>query len=492
MVVILPALLLLVISVGYSVHIFSFFNQEFEKTGDRKLAIEHALEHAAWPILFTVITTGFGFLSFLMVPITAVRWIGVTSAALAVTSYPLVVILTPALLSFGSNRKKMAGEDKQRSIFIEYGLVKFGRWVLRNGKLVVGLSVLVTGIFMAFLSDIEVNTDILRSEGLRVPYVKRIFKVANDIGSFYSFDCAISLPEDGMAKDPEVLKKLDDLAEEIEKASIIKRTRSVTEIIKDLNMTINGSDKNLYRIPDDKDTVAQLMLLYEMSGGSGQEDWVDYDYKNLRLSIELKNFDAAQVRKQLDLLEVLIPKLFPGAKMLLTGTVVTFSKMIDYMITGQLKSIAVALITIGLVMMIIFGSIKLGLIGMIPNIIPLIFVGGTMGLLDIPLHLMSIMVAPMIIGIAVDDTIHYINHFRVAYWKTGSIKISNVDTFRSVGKAIFLTSVIIILGFAAFGTSASASYVHIAILTAVSVLSALLADYLVTPNLIRWTDPFKK
>lgn len=491
MVVILPALLLLVVAVGYSIHVFSFFNQHFREGSSRLEAIEYALYNVSWPIFLTVITTVLGFLSFLMVPISAIRWIGVTSAALVAVSYPLVIIITPALLSFGKNINQKR-ESNQSATFIENFLVKFGEWVLRNNKSIGATAIVVTGIFMAFLPSVEVNTDIEHSEGMRVPYVQRVFKVANDIGSFYSYDCSIELPEDGMAKIPENLKKLDKLSEKISISPMVKRTRSITDIIKDLNSTMNADNKEFYTIPDDPETLAQLMLLYEMSGGSDQEDWVDYDYRHLRLTVELKSFNSIDYLQQVQYIKEAIARDFPGSKLLLTGSIVVFTTMIDYMLYGQLWSIVVAMLTIGLIMAMLFGSLKLGIVGMIPNIIPLIFVGGTMGMMGIPLNFMTIMVSPMILGIAVDDTIHFITHFKISYNKSGSIKTANLETFKSVGLAMFLTSVTIILGFIPFGLSLSIGYVHMCLLVAISVISALLADYLITPNLISWSKPMSE
>ncbi len=485
MVIVFPILVILVIVVGYSVHIFSFFNQSFEKKGSRREALEYALEQASWPVFLTVVTTVLGFLSFLMVPISALRWVGITCASLVAVSYPFIVFVTPALLSFGSD-KKTNKTVSQYGRMIEFGLLKFGKWVLNHGKTICIVTLLIVGAFAYYLPRVEVNCDVEYSEGRRVPYIQRLFKVAEDIGSFYSYDCAIMFPEEGMAKKPEVLKKLDEIAANISSNGIVKRTRSITDIIKDLNKSLNADKEEFYTIPDDLETVAQLMLLYEMSGGSEQEDWVDYEYKNLRLKVELKAFNKKDFEKQRDYIKTMVKEYFPGAKIIMTGSVVTFMKMIDYMVSGQLWSIVMALITIGAIMVMIFGSVKLGFIGMIPNIIPLVLVGGTMGALDIPLDFITVMVAPMILGIAVDDTIHFITHFQSIYTKTGRLMSASLNTFRSVGLAMFLSSAILVLGFAAFGSSVSNGYVSMSILVIVSVVSALLADYFITPNLIKW------
>ena len=108
-----------------------------------------------------------------------------------------------------------------------------------------------------------------------------------------------------------------------------------------------------------------------------------------------------------------------------------------------------------------------------------------MAALDIPLHQTTVIVAPLIIGIAVDDTIHYISHFGMAFHRLGSYREASRDTFRSVGKAIFMTSLVIIVGFAMLTTSVANAYKHVGLATIVGIAVALAADYLVTPTLIR-------
>ena len=157
----------------------------------------------------------------------------------------------------------------------------------------------------------------------------------------------------------------------------------------------------------------------------------------------------------------------------------------QYVARGQVVSFAIALLIIGILMMIAFNSVRIGLIGLIPNIIPAVVVGGLMGLLGYPLDMMTATIMPMILGLAVDDTIHFINHGHLEFDRQGNYLSSIRKTFRVVGTPMIITSVIIAVNFAIYTTSDGATFIHMGILSIAGIMSALLADLCITPVLFQ-------
>lgn len=487
---IIPLLLALVLSIGYNVHVLSFFRQKFLVSGSRQLAITHAMEQAAWPILFTAITTAIGLLSFVLVPIVSIRTVGLTSAGLLLLCYPLVVLLTPALLSFGKDRKP--GKAIQKKHRIENALEKLSGFVASKKIIIIVIYVAVTALFAFFIPSIEVNTDYTRTFGEKVPYIADGLHISRSIGSLYSYELSVDFGKMDALKIPENLKAMEQLEQELRHFETYKRSNSVIDIIKDLNKVLNEGDISRYQIPDDPALLSQLFLLYEMSGGTETANWIDYEYQRARIQVELGSFTSQDIEAQVNFIQNRSRELFPEGEVLISGIAPVFAKVANFIVSGQILSIILALMVIAGVMMIVFGNVRLGLIGMIPNITPVVISLGVMALLDTPLHMMTMMVAPMIIGIAVDDTIHFINHYRYEYHLTGSYIQANRLTFRTVGKAVLLTSAIICLGFAAFLPSQLLAYHHVGLYTIIAVLSAMLADYFVTPAVIMLTKPFGK
>jgi predicted RND superfamily exporter protein len=228
-----------------------------------------------------------------------------------------------------------------------------------------------------------------------------------------------------------------------------------------------------------------------MSGGENAEDWVDYDYQRLRLSVQISDVSSSveeKFREIKKLAKAILPR---KTNINIVGDVPILMKMFNMIAFGQIKSIFVAFVVITLVMILILKSIRVGLLSMVPNIIPIILVGGAMGLFNLPIDMMTILIVPMIIGIAVDDTVHYIIHFKQEIETTESYPSANRGTFSKVGRAIFLTSVILSIGFTILGLSVVKSMLHMAVLSAVGIISALGADLFITPILFVYFKPFR-
>ncbi|MBC8526698.1 MAG: RND family transporter [Candidatus Cloacimonetes bacterium] len=491
-VMIVPVLLALAVSIGYSVHIFNFFKQKFLYTGKRKEAIFYAVEHTGWPIFFTAATTIAALFSFFFVNIKTIRWMGLSAGVCVIAAYIIVMLFTPAILSFGKDKKPHPEYAKKGGGWAEHILVKFSDWVLSHPAQILTIFGIIVIALLVGLTKVEVDMR-MEKMGLKVPFRAKLWYINNTkVGSMWSYDVTIAFKENERAKDPEVLKNLDILANEISKFPAVKKVYSIADIVKDLNQVMHSDNPEHYSIPDDKELVSQLLLLYEMSGGTEAENWVDYDYTTLRISAEVGDFLAKEFEKQWDYLEIRTGELFPDAKFGIVGVAVQFSTMAVYITKGQIRSLLIALIVITILMMIVFNSVKTGLIGMIPNIAPAIFAGGLMGYFETPLDMMTMIIGPMILGLAVDDTIHFINHCKLEFWRTGSYEKAIRETFRTVGKALFMTSLILVLGFVAYLTSLDKMYFRLGGYTIVAILAALLADFFVTPVLIMLVKPFGK
>ena len=497
-IMIVPVLLALAVSIGYSIHIFIFFKQKFLETGIRKDAITYAVEHTGWPIFFTAATTIAALFSFFFVSIKTVRWMGLSAGVCVIAAYIIVMLFTPAILSFGKNRKphpeyaESAGSAEKGGGWVEHLFVKFSGWVLAHPVKIITVFTIIVIALVIGLTKVEVDMS-MKKMGLKVPFRAKLWHINHTkVGAMWSYDVTLKFKEENKAKDPEVLKNLDMIAAEISKFPAVKRASSLADIVKDLNQVMHGDDPEYYSIPDNKELVSQLLLLYEMSGGTEAENWVDYDYTILRISADVDDFEAKEFEKQWNYLERRTSELFPDAKYGVVGTAVQFSTMATYITKGQIRSLLIALIVITILMTVVFNSVKTGLIGMIPNIAPAIFAGGLMGYFGTPLDMMTMIIGPMILGLAVDDTIHFINHCKLEFFRRGNYKEAIQETFRTVGKALFMTTLIIVLGFVAYTTSLDQFYFNLGIYTIVAILAALLTDFFVTPVLILWTKPFGK
>ena len=243
----------------------------------------------------------------------------------------------------------------------------------------------------------------------------------------------------------------------------------------------------------DRDAVRKVVSeINKNAGGTESEYWVDYDYRRLRLMVEISDFNSAQVEREMAQIQADAEALFPGAKITTVGNIPQYVTMMQYLVRGQMLSFVISILIIGVILMIAFQSIRVGLIGLIPNMMPAIFVGGYMGWMGVPLDMMTATLLPMMLGMAVDDTIHFINHSKLEYDRTLHYQSAIRRTFRVVGVAIVITSIITSAVFASFCTSACTMCINFGLMAIIGILSALAADLLVTPILVSKCKVFGK
>lgn len=491
--IMVPLYLGIAVSIGYSIHIFTFFNREFAATGRRKAAVCHAVKETGWPILFTALTTVGALYSFHFVDVKPVRWVGSATALLVCIVFLMVMIMIPALLSFGKDRPVVGKKTAARrpNALLEGLMEGLSRFVMAYPKSILAgftLFVMVCGTGLFFF---QVNFDLRKNMGLKIPYVKRLDQICrSELGSLYSYNLVVEFPSDNLALEPENLKKLDILEKTAKGFELTKKTTSITEIVKDMNQVLNQGDPAYYAIPENRQMVAQIMLLYENAGGREAEKWIDYEYKRFRLMVDLNDYNNKKAKQELTQISQTARRLFPEARVFLAGSIAQFTVMQDIVARGQLVSFMIAMGVITLLMVVVFGSLKIGLIAMIPNITPAIAVGGIMGWAGVPLEIMTITIMPMLLGLAVDDTIHFITHAKLAFEKHRDYAGSVAHTFKAIGIPLLFTSVILTANFSVYLGSPARVYMFLGFLTGTGIMTALFTDYLVTPVLIRAIQAF--
>lgn len=492
-VLMIPTILAFAVAIAYNIHIFSYFSGRMRIHGERRKAIVETIREIGWSVFFCGFTTLVSLLSFLVIPIRPMHCVGIISSMSVFFVLITSLVVTPVLLSFGKNKRPIEGFTEDSDTRWTRFMVMLSDKVLRNPKKI-GYSFLAVCILLCIgLWKIEAAFDIERTMGLKVDYVKEVMEVGHsELGSLYSYDLIVELPENDMAKEPEYLKRLDELQAKVNGYDLTKRSTSILDILKDLNQTLNNGDTAFYRIPDTEEEVAQMFLLYENAGGTESEYWMDYDYRRMRLMVEISEFNSARVERELSRIQNDAEKLFPGAKITTVGNIPQYVTMMQYLVRGQMLSFVISILIIGVILMIAFQSIRVGLIGLIPNMMPAIFVGGYMGWAGIPLDMMTATLLPMMLGMAVDDTIHFINHSKLEYDRTLHYQTAIRRTFRVVGIAIVITSVITSAVFASFCSSACNMCLNFGLMAIIGILSALAADLFVTPILVSKCKVFGK
>jgi len=494
----LPILLGMALSVGYSIHYINSFRMHFRRTGNRRESVINAVEETGWPILFTVITTVASLISFLFAGIRPIRWIGGISAGIVFMVYLYVIILIPILMSFGKNAKpdptqvKAAGATKADILF-EF----FGRKVCRHSGIVAAISAAIMLSQIPGVMNIDVNMDYTKTMGEKIPFVTRLMDMlSGKLGSLYDFNVMVEFNESDALKNPANMKRIEALEQKLGTLQLTKisgdkpRVQSVTRLVKEMNRTLNADSTEYYKIPDAQDMLTQLLFLYEISDADALFERMDEDYKTTFIHIELSGYDAKKIVEDLDSAKSYAAQIFPDAKTSIVGEVVNYAEMNGKLVNGLLRSFGGSFVIIAIMMILAFGSIKAGLIGMIPNVAPVLLIGGVMGYSGMPLDMITMIVMPMILGIAVDDTIHMNNHIKYGYERTGSYKKALLLSYREIGKTMGMTTFILCAMFFVFIFSPMGALHNVGLLSIIGLAAALVADYTLTTALVYVTKPY--
>lgn len=499
--IIVVILLSMALAVGYSVHYINCFKLNFRKTGNRKESAIFAIKESGWPILFTVVTTVAGMLSFYASGLRPMRWVGGICAASVLGVYLYVMILLPILLSYGKDKIPDNSFTKTDGLSkTDFLIEKCGSSILAKKWIVVAVSSIILIATIPFIFKIKINMNATDMMGTKIPYVARLLKIAkSQLGSQYSYDVLIEYDYENAIKDPQVLKNMDELARRIGTLNLTKisngkpRVSSITKLVKEMNRTLNEDDASFYYIPDDYDIVNQILFLYEISGGEDLFEYVNEDFSAAFLHVEMNDYNADDCVKNIALVEQWVKELFPDTVTSgVVGEIMQFAQMNAKLVKGSLKSIATSFLIIFILLAIAFTSIKTGFIAMIPNISPVILIGGVMGLANYPLDMVTALIMPMILGIAVDDTIHFTNHIKYHFELCQNYKQAILCSYREIGKSMIMTTLILCAMFAVFIFCDMAALVRIGQLSVIGMTSALIADYTITPVVMLITKPFGK
>jgi predicted RND superfamily exporter protein len=244
-------------------------------------------------------------------------------------------------------------------------------------------------------------------------------------------------------------------------------------------------------LPETRQLVAQYLLVYEMSGGEELQDYLSDDYARATLELRCKWTDSSRIAAMSEELDgYLLEQPIETAVISSTGIGALWVQLMDFITYSGIRGFLLAFAVIAPLVCLLFRSIKTGLLSMIPNLSPVILTLGAMGWLDISLNYTTLLVAPVALGIAVDDTMHLVTRYRYEFLRCRNYAEALTASMKDVGRALFITSVVLVLGFLASVFSSLDSQVNFGLLLATTITVALVADFLLLPALILTFRPF--
>lgn len=476
--------LLIAVSVGATVHVLSIFFDRFNETKNKATSIAFTLQHSGLAIAMTGVTTAIGIASFAGSEVAPIADMGKFASLGVIVSLFLTLTLLPALLMVTPIKPKV----QKGGHWLDDVMRRFAYFPTHHPKAVLGVSFVLVALSLALASQLRTSHYPLEWFAKDDPnYVGTKFIDKNMDGSL-TMEMVLDTKKENGWQDPARLQKLDDLYHELEGyddgKTFIGKVISLNNIVKETNRALHENNQSFYTIPKDKALLSQELLLFENSGSDDLEDVVDSQFSKLRVTLKLPWVDSIDAEDMLSHVNKRYHEVFSDIDVVMTGIIPILSHTFAQAIHSSVVSYFIAFVLIALCMMVIMGSIRLGLISMIPNLTPIIMGLTIMYIWQIPLDMFTLLIGSIAIGLAVDDTIHFMHNFRRYYHNTGDAIVAVQKTFYTTGKAMVITSIVLSLGFYAYMFGQMISVQNFGFLTGSVIILALLADLLLAPALM--------
>ena len=537
----LTVMLVFAVGIADCVHVMSAYFGFRRKGDDHYDALSKSYGKTGLAIMVTTITTMAGVLALTTSELVPIQVFGMMSAFGVVLAFFFTLVLLPILLDLwhpgapeandasladrlGARWHRLSNSTKISTalVYIVAMYLMLGPWVGTYIMVISLLTYIVVNWQLAILSAvpnfvarrpwlvlsvfaglfalcsygmtlirIDSNMTELTKEGsaIRVAYETVDENMAGAMSMVIMVDTHTS---DGLYN-PRLMQAMDQLQSRIETSysDQVTRTNSLANIVKDTYKIMSDDDPAYYRVPDDDQMISQLLYLFNSANPEDRRALVSDDYSRSHISMNIYNAGSYQYQRFFEEISEEIDEVFgplesefPELEVYLTGSMALLMRMADEVANSQFSSFTFAIAVISVIMVITLGSLQGGLMAMIPNMIPALLGFGLMGLLGIALDTDTLLIAPLIIGIAVDDTIHFMTHYRVELIRTGSISESLVSTIRDVGQAVMFTTMVLGLGFALLSFSDYLGMAKMGFFGSAAIFVALLCDLFLIPAMI--------
>jgi predicted RND superfamily exporter protein len=478
--------IILTVAVADSIHILITMLREMRLGATKREAIIESMRINFTPVLLTSVTTIIGFMSLNFSDSPPFRDLGNITAVGVAAAWFYSIVFLPALMAVLPVIVKVRPESKTTGML---GLAEFV--IRRKTPLFWGTTALVIGLGIA-VPRIELNDKFVEYFEPSVQFRADTDFAMENLSGIYQLDFSIPAQSEGGISEPEFLANVDAFKAWFHKHPDVVHVQSLTDIMKRLNKNMHADEESFYKLPDVRDLAAQYLLLFEMSLPYGLDlnNQINVQKSAVRVIVTLDNISTRSARKLAADAKNWLTANFPGTeKADATGPFVMFSYISQRNIEGMLGGTALALFLISGLLVLALKSMKMGVISLVPNLVPAIMAFGVWSIFVGQVGLAASVVAATSLGVIVDATVHFLTKYMRARRQRGNNTADAIRyAFSTVGTALWVTSLILIAGFAVLALSTFKINQEMGLLMAITLACALIADFLLLPALLLLAD----
>lgn len=478
---------ILTLAIADSIHILVSFRTALRHGLDREAALTDAIRLNFVPVSVTSLTTIVGFLALNASDSPPFWHLGNITAIGIAAAWLYSLTLLPALIRLLPFRMP----DQLEESTGERMMGQLAEFVIaRPRKLLIGVG-FISLVLISFIPQLELNDAWTKYFDGRTEFRQDTDAALTHFG-MYPVEYSVPAGTAGGISDPEYLNNLERLTVFLRKQPEVKHVYSLTDIMRRLNRNLHGDDDNYFKLPEDRELAAQYLLLYELSLPYGLDlnDRINIDKSATRVTATLRDVDSLETKAFLDRTRLWISNNLPESMQAHpTSAQVMFTYIAERNVSSMTEGTVAAIIAIAIILILSLRNLKLGLLSLIPNGLPILTTFGTWSLLVGSVGFSVATVASISLGIIVDDTVHLLSKYvRAREERKENAADAIRYAFRSVGFALVVNTFILTAGFLIMLTSSFKVNVDMGLLTAIAIVYALLLDFLFLPALLLLID----
>src|SRR5262245_10555265 len=447
--------------------------------------LAEAMRFINLPVIVSALTIIAGFLSLAFAKIPAIRSSAIYAAVGAAVTMALSLTFIPAMLSVCPHRimEFRVGLGGKMVKLLE----RTGNFAVSHQIYLYALTALIIIASLIGMWRIKIDIDYFRFSKAKSETSIGVDQIGKRLSGAVTFDLIVEGRHAGAIENSNTLKRIAELqafAEGLPKTNGqgIDRTLSVVDFVKHLNRAFHDNDPQYYSIPAEEDSVQELL-----SDRQYLQEYLSSDGRKARIMIRSNLTSSQLMAGMIQEVEAQGRQLLPEFQVFATGTFVLLNRTSDQLGGEQIKSVSIALVTIYLMLSLLFGSVSVGMTALIPNLIPVLFFFGFMGWSGINLNLTTCLVASVVLGLAVDNSVQLIVRFRRVQPESPNIRDAIIQSMRLSGRPIIYANIALAAAFAIFALSNFKPVASFGLLAAVTIIGCLIEDLVLLPA--RLTSP---
>lgn len=486
--VLLPSILF-IITISDITHFLSKYLEELRNGANKEHAFLSALKEVSIATFITALTTAVGFITFLNAQMQPIKFFGIYAAVGVFISYIVAFTYMPAIVILLPKPKIASSHNNEH--FWYKRLHRLLQWVFQNHKLIIWGSIALCSLSILGILKIQINSTIIDDISDKDHLKKSLYYIENNFGGVRPFELEMNLePNNPSFFSLETFRKVQKIHEYLEQHYGVNNIISPVSMVSLVHKAQNGGINTFYSVPNSEIELTQILRrLQKEQNRKELRAYFKNKGRKLRISGRVRDegsmiFDDKNKKFQtfMDSLNNSIPN--PILSYHITGSASLVDKNNLQIANDMILDLIIGVLTIGVIIGILFKNVKMAILAIIPNFAPLILIAGIMGACDMNLKASNSIIFSIAFGIAIDDSIHFLSRLKEELAKGKTLFFAIKTTYLSTGKAMLITSLIVISGFCTMIFSDFGGTFYMGLLVSLTLVFAIAFDFLLMPALL--------